>query len=134
MKKCSPVLLFDGVCNLCNSLVRFIIRHDNSEIVKFAALQSEAGKQFLTEKGLPEGFRDSVILVEGTKYYYRSTAVLHLFKLMGGPWRFLYGFIIIPAFIRDLFYNIIGKCRYRVFGNSKFCILPPDEIVNRFIM
>jgi len=130
----SPILLFDGVCNLCNSLVRFVIRHDKSASVKFAALQSESGKRFLNGRGLPEEYTDSVILIEGTNYYYRSSAILHLFRIMGGGWRLLYGLIIIPAFIRDFFYNIIGKYRYRVFGHGKFCILPSGEIINRFIM
>jgi len=129
-----PILLFDGVCNLCNSLVRFVIRHDKSSTVKFSALQSEAGRSFLTEKGLPAGFRDSVILIDGSEFYSRSAAVLHLFKIMGGAWQLLYGLIIIPGFIRDFFYNIIAKYRYRFFGHGKFCIFPSDEIVNRFIM
>jgi predicted DCC family thiol-disulfide oxidoreductase YuxK len=128
-----PILLFDGACNLCNPLVRFVIRHDRSASVKFATLQSEAGKSFLAAKDLPEQMMDTVVLIEGEHCYLRSTAVLRIFRIMGGSWSILYGLIIIPRFIRDFFYNLTGKYRYRIFGKSKFCIFPSEAVNDRFI-
>jgi predicted DCC family thiol-disulfide oxidoreductase YuxK len=129
----SPILLFDGVCNLCNSLVKFIIKKDPEGRIRFAPLQSSSGKMLLGKSGMSEDEINSVVYIADGKTYLRSSAILHLLKELGGGWRLFYGLIIIPPFIRDFFYDIIAKTRYRVFGRSDSCMIPTDELKNRFL-
>jgi predicted DCC family thiol-disulfide oxidoreductase YuxK len=128
-----PILIFDGVCNLCNRLVEFIIRKDTGARIRFASLQSEAGQSILTKIGIPENYFDSVVLILNEKYFLKSSAVLHLLKELGGVWSILFGLIIIPKFIRDLFYTLIARNRYRIFGKKATCILPGPDIEARFL-
>ena len=118
------ILLFDGVCNLCDSLVGFVIRHDRSKKIIFSSLQSENGKSLLAQYGLPAGYLKSVVYIKENKYYTRSSAVLNILKDLGGGWSLFYGFIIIPVFIRDFLYNIIAGIRYRIFGKKISCLTP----------
>lgn len=133
MEQTNPILLFDGVCNLCNGLVKFIIRRDKSQRIRFASLQSASGKSLLIKSGLSPDVLDSVAYIKGEKIFLRSSAILMLLKDMGGGWKLFYGFIIIPSFIRDFFYNLIAGTRYKIFGKSESCMVPGDEIKNRFI-
>ena len=119
------VLLFDGVCNLCDSLVGFVIRHDRSGKILISSLQSDTGKSLLAQYGLPEGYLKSVVYIKETKYYIRSAAVLNILKDLGGVWSLFYGFIIVPVFIRDFFYNVIAGIRYRIFGKKVSCLTQP---------
>ena len=112
------IILFDGVCNLCNTAVQFVIRRDNTSHFLFASLQSEEGKKILAENNLPEDEMNSFFLVENGKVYDRSTAALKVVRKLKGLWRFLYSFIIVPKFIRDGIYQIISKKMYRWFGNK----------------
>ena len=112
------LILFDGVCNLCNTAVQFVIRRDNTNHFLFASLQSEEGKKILAENNLPVNEMTSFILVENGKVYDRSTAALKVVRKLKGLWRFLYSFIIVPKFIRDGIYQIISKKMYRWFGNK----------------
>lgn len=128
-----PILLFDGVCNLCNSLVRFIIKRDPDAKIRFAPLQSHAGQSLLKISGLAASEIDSVVYITGDKHFIKSSAVLHLLKESGGRWRLFYGFIIIPEFIRDFFYTMIAKSRYKVFGKSETCMVPTPDIKERFL-
>jgi predicted DCC family thiol-disulfide oxidoreductase YuxK len=128
-----PILLFDGVCNLCNRLVIFIIRRDNKARIKFSALQSPGGLSLLQERGLSAEGINSIVFIEGDRYFLKSSAVLHLLKALGGGWSIMYGLIIIPYFIRDFFYNLIAKYRYRIFGISDNCMIPGPEIEDRFL-
>ena len=115
------VLLFDGVCNLCDSLVGFVIRHDRSKKIVFSSLQSDTGKSLLAAYGLPAGYIKSVVYIKENKYFTRSSAVLNILKDLGGVWSLFYGFIIVPVFIRDFFYNAIAGIRYRIFGRKVSC-------------
>jgi predicted DCC family thiol-disulfide oxidoreductase YuxK len=133
MTEQDPILLFDGVCNLCNKLVIFIIRRDNKASIKFSALQSPEGMLLLQKRGLSAEGINSIVFIESSRYFLKSSAVLHLFKALGGGWRILYGFIIIPDFIRDFFYDLIAKYRYSLFGMSEKCMVPSDEIKERFL-
>ena len=133
MNSDQPILLFDGVCNLCNSLVNFIIKRDRNARIRFSPLQSPSGKSILLISGLKASELDSVVFVKGDKYFLRSAAILQLFKELGGAWKFFYGFIIIPPFIRDFIYNIIARTRYRIFGRTDSCMVPSEEIKERFI-
>ncbi|MBK8883850.1 MAG: DUF393 domain-containing protein [Bacteroidales bacterium] len=116
-----PILLFDGECNLCDRMVSFIIRHDASRSIRFSSLQSETGKFLLGRYGISEGFSDTVVYIRGNKPFLRSSAVLNILKDLGGKWSLFYGFIIIPKFIRDFFYNIVASLRYKLFGKKAYC-------------
>jgi predicted DCC family thiol-disulfide oxidoreductase YuxK len=122
MKTQKLVLLFDGDCNLCDSLVRFIIMHDRSKEIMFLPLDSVTGRSFLRKVGISEDYLKSVVYLKENKFYTRSTAILTILYDLGGGWRFFYGFIIIPEFIRDIFYNIIVRIRYRIFGKKVSCM------------
>ena len=115
------MVLFDGICNLCNGAVSFIARHDRMKRFRFATLQSDTGKLLLRKAGLPDDKIHTIIYIKGKKHYQRSTAILNILKDLGGIWKFFYGFIIIPPFIRDFFYNIVAKTRYRIFGKKDRC-------------
>ncbi len=127
------IILFDGVCNLCSGAVRFVIKRDKKNYFKFASLQSEAGKQILRENNLPEDASDSFLFVENKKVFDRSTAALTVVKHLKSLWPLLYGFIIIPRFIRDWIYNFIARNRYRWFGKMDECMLPTPELQARFL-
>ena len=129
----NPVLFFDGVCDLCNISVQFVIKHDKKKQFRFAPLQSAAGAEALKNTNGVSGSPDSVILYAGGKYYQRSTAVLRTLKMLGMPWSLLYPFSLVPRFIRDAAYKIFAKNRYRWFGRQEQCIVPTPELKARFI-
>lgn len=128
-----PVLLFDGVCNLCNASVQWVLKRDTKGIFRFAALQSAVGQQLLKQNGaLTEPF-DSVVLVNNGRIYLCSDAVLELLWLLGGLWRGLYCFKILPRPLRDSLYNFVAKNRYRWFGRQEECWLPRPQWKDRFL-
>ena len=127
------IVLFDGVCNLCNGLVRFIIKRDKEGKFKFASLQSETGQQKLEHFGLAKNEFESFVLIRGDKYYLRSTGILKLLRDLGGIWKLFYVFIIIPRPLRDLLYNAIAKSRYKIFGRRDVCMIPTPELKERFL-
>jgi len=127
------ILLFDGICNLCNGFVRFIIKRDSSRKFKFAALQSDSGQDWLEHFGLSGNKFDSFVLIQGNAYYLKSTAVLKMFKELGGIWRLFYIFILLPVPVRDFFYNLIAKSRYTIFGKRHECMIPTPELMERFL-
>lgn len=128
-----PVLLFDGVCNFCNGTVNFIIKRDKENIFKFAPLQSPEAHELLNGKIEEKNRLQSLVLLENEKIYTRSTAALRILRHLPGMWPLLYGFIIIPAFIRNIFYNIIAKYRYRWFGKRDKCMIPTPEVQSKFL-
>ena len=128
-----PLLLFDGICNLCNSSVQFIIRHDPEQKFLFASLQSDKGQEILKELGLNAKEFNSLILIENGKAYMRSTGALRIARHLSGLWKFLYIFIIIPSFIRDFLYNFVAHNRYRFFGKKDHCMIPTPELKARFL-
>ena len=128
-----PILLFDGVCNLCNGFVQFVIERDPEAQFKFAALQSEEGQELLQHFGLPQKELFSVILIENEKAYTRSTAALRMTMLLKSPWKIGYAFIILPKFIRDFFYKKIALNRYKWFGEKDSCMIPTPELKSRFL-
>ena len=127
----NPIILFDGVCNFCNSSINFIIEHDKKGYFKFAPLQSEIGKIFIDKFSLND--LDSVILVEDDKAYTHSTAALKIAKNLDGIWSWGYIFRIIPRPIRDFFYKLFAANRYRLFGKKDVCMMPTPEIRARFL-
>lgn len=127
------IILFDGVCNFCNDSVNFIIERDPTGYFKFAPLQSEIGEKLLAEHAIDKTHTDSVILIEDGKAYMRTTAALRITRKLTGGWSLFYGFIIVPAFIRDIFYDLFAKYRYKLFGKQDACMLPSPEIRSRFL-
>jgi len=121
MNNSDHILLFDGVCNLCNGLVRLIEKRDKNGRIRFVSLQSDRGKSLLSVAGLRPDSIDTIVYFSDEKIHFRSAAVLNLLKDIGGGGRLFYAFIIIPAFIRDFFYNLIAKNRYKLFGKRESC-------------
>jgi predicted DCC family thiol-disulfide oxidoreductase YuxK len=128
-----PVIFFDGVCNLCVGSVQFIIKHDRKKIFRFASLQGELGKNILLEANLNENDLSTFILWKDEKMYTKSAAALEVVKHLSGAWKLLYGLIILPSFLRDYFYTIISKHRYKWFGKKKECWMPTDEMKYLFM-
>lgn len=128
-----PVILFDGVCNLCNGSVQYVIRHDRYAIFKFASLQSDSGQQLLHKYHLPQSNFNSFVLIQDDKAYTRSTAALKVAAKLSGIVKLLYGFIIVPAFIRDAVYNFIARNRYKWFGKKDTCMIPTPALKSRFL-
>lgn len=127
------ILLFDGVCNYCNRRVNFVIRNDKRDVFRFAALQSESGKKLLRENNLNENDLFSVILIENGKVYTKSKAALRILKLLGNRWSLFYALIIVPGFIRDFVYDGIANNRYKWWGKRDSCMIPSEEIKQKFI-
>ncbi|KAF0235903.1 MAG: thiol-disulfide oxidoreductase DCC family protein [Sediminibacterium sp.] len=128
-----PIILFDGHCNLCNSSVQFIIQRDPNKQFRFASLQSDFGKSILANFNLSTSQINTVILLDSGKIYTRSTAALMIAKRLSGGWSYLYAFSIIPAFIRDLVYNLIANNRYKWFGKKESCWIPTPALKDLFI-
>lgn len=129
----SPVLLFDGVCNLCNASVQWVIRHDPKAIFRFASLQSEAGQALLQKFNLPTDELNTVVLVDGGKVHTRSDVPIQVGKKLGGWWHLLQMFFIIPRPLRNAVYDWIARNRYRWFGKKEECWLPTPELRVRFL-
>jgi predicted DCC family thiol-disulfide oxidoreductase YuxK len=127
-----PIILFDGICNLCNGLVRFIIKYDKKLRFEFSSLQSDYAKKLLNEFDNRLGYPDSIVLIENKKIYLRSDAVLRIARQLGGIWKLTGIFYIIPRFLRDAIYNVVAKNRYRIFGKRDSCMVPGPEIKSRF--
>ena len=127
-----PVLLFDGVCNLCSGAVRWVIARDHEARIRFASLQSEYGQRQTLERSIgPE--IDSLVLIVGTDTYLRSEAVLRLAGLLPRPWNLARGLLIIPRFLRDPVYRFVATHRYGWFGHSDECWIPTRELQARFV-
>ena len=127
-----PIVLFDGVCNFCNGAVNFIIRHDGDKKFKFAALQSEIGTELRAKHGIGDDV-DSIILIEGDRAYLHSDAALQIARALGGVWSLLYAFIVVPTPVRDWFYKLFAKYRYRLFGKKDVCMVPTPDVRERFL-
>src|SRR5688572_18451276 len=127
------IVLFDGVCNFCNASVNFVILRDKAGYFKFAPLQSEIGEQLATKHGIDKIETDSVIVVEDEQVYTHSSAALRIARRLDGIWSWIYAFIIIPRPIRDFFYKLFAKHRYRLFGRQDACMLPTPEVRARFL-
>ncbi|MCC6463224.1 MAG: thiol-disulfide oxidoreductase DCC family protein [Saprospiraceae bacterium] len=128
-----PVLLFDGVCNLCNASVQWILAHDKTGRFRFAALQSDAGQALLARFGLEQENFDTVVLVEGEQIFTRSDAALEVLRRVGSPWSWLSVLRWMPRPLRDRVYNWIARNRYRWFGRQQECWLPQPEWKARFL-
>jgi predicted DCC family thiol-disulfide oxidoreductase YuxK len=125
------VLLFDGVCTLCNGLVRFVIERDPAGRFQFAPLQSEAARRLLGKAAQP--LADSFVLVEDDRLFTGSTAALRVARGLRFPWPLAYGLAAVPRPVRDWVYEVVARNRYRWFGRRDVCMVPPPELRSRFL-
>lgn len=133
--KHKKLILFDGVCNLCNSSVLYVIKQDKKNVFMFAPLQSEAGKQIINKFNINTSQMDSIILYnpEKASIHYKSTAALKIASQLGFPTNILAVFLIIPSFIRNLVYDFIAKNRYKWYGKKDACMIPTPELKSKFL-
>jgi predicted DCC family thiol-disulfide oxidoreductase YuxK len=127
------IILFDGVCNLCNASINFILDRDPRACFRFAALQSPAGQRLLRQHNLSTGELQSLVLIESGRAFTRSTAALRIARRLTFPWNLLYAFIALPRFLRDPLYNLIARHRYRWFGKREACRMPTPDLADRFL-
>jgi len=127
------IILFDGVCNLCNTSVNFVIKHDKKAQFLFASFQSDAAKELLLHFNLKNLNTDTVILIEDHKVYDKSTAALKISKRLDSGFKAFYAFIIVPKIFRDWVYNFIAKNRYWWFGKRESCMVPSLDLKKRFL-
>ena len=128
------IILFDGVCNLCDSAVQFIIKHDKKDIFRFASLQSDLGKEITTYLGVSSEKLDSIILYQpGFAYYHKSQAVFEIAKDLGGIFSLAQIFSILPSSFTDSIYDYIAKNRYKWYGKKDACMLPSTHLKAKFL-
>jgi len=126
------IVLFDGVCNFCATSVQFIIRHDKTNSLKFASLQSALGQELLTKYNMSKDL-EGVVFIENNKAYFKSAAAFKIVRYFGGFWRILKVLSVFPLSFTDFGYDIIAKNRYRWFGKKDSCMIPSPEIRSRFL-
>jgi len=129
--KASNIILFDGVCNLCEASVAFIIKHDSKKHFYFTAQSSNIGKKLWKEYKL--GDIDSIVFVSNGKAYVHSDAALEISKNLDGFYKYLYVLRFIPKVLRDFIYKLISKYRYKIFGKKSSCMMPSSELQDRFL-
>ena len=127
------VVLFDGVCNLCNGFVQFVIPRDPRGYFRFAALQSPAAARLMAEAGVTPGAADSILLIDGGRAIVRSAAALRIARRLRFPWPLLYALIVVPRPIRDWVYDLVARNRLRWFGQRDQCLVPGPGIRERFL-
>jgi len=127
------VILFDGVCNLCNGLVNWVIDHDKKNLFSFASLQSNYGQGVVKRLNITGDYMNTFILMDEDEAFFRSGAILRVLKYLGGVYWLAYVFIIVPAFIRNFIYDIIARNRYRWFGKRDSCRVPTSELKLKFL-
>ncbi len=128
-----PVILFDGVCNLCNGFVQFVIARDPQGRLSFASLQSDAAVRLLARTPLAASRGESIVVIEGGRMFTRSTAALRILRALGFPWSLGYALIAVPRPIRDWVYDRVARNRYAWFGKREVCMVPTPELRRRFL-
>ena len=129
----NTVVLFDGVCHLCDRAVLFILKKEKSSAVRFAPLQSETGKKVLRKYGYPESYLDGLVLIEKKRAYDRSSACLRISGKLKFPWNLFFLLLLFPKQLRDWIYKMIASLRYRWFGKKESCDLPQGHDPTRFL-
>lgn len=134
LPKGKKILLFDGVCNLCNSSVQYVIKRDKNDEFRFVALQSDLGQKILKHIGIADRNIDSIILyLPGIAYYYKSSAVIEISKSLQGFFNYGMLFRLLPAFLRDVVYDYVAKNRYKWYGKQESCMIPTPELKAKFL-
>ncbi len=133
MQEAAPILLFDGVCNLCHEAVHFILAHERAPTLRFASLQSTVGQQLLRDYHLPPDYADSLVLIEGHRAYTLTTGALRLTRYLKYPYALGRLGLVLPACLRDPFYHWVARHRYQWFGKKEQCLLPTPALRARFL-
>ncbi len=128
-----PIIIFDGICNLCNGAINFVIRQDTKNKFRFATLQSPAGELLLKKFHLPHLDAGSFVLIDKGKAYQQSTAALRVMNYLPWYWKEVQIFRIVPAFLRNSIYDFIAQNRYQWFGKKAACMVPTPDIKSRFL-
>jgi len=128
-----PILLFDGVCNLCNGTVQWVIAHDPAAQIRFASLQSEVGRALVAKHGLPLDAMDTVVLVDGERHWLKSSAALEVLRRVGGAWKLAALLRFVPRPLRDAAYDLVARNRYGWWGKRDECWVPTPELRARFL-
>jgi len=128
------IVIFDGVCNFCNSSVNFIIKRDNNNVFVFTPIQSEFGKSLVAKYEIPTLGMDTFVLIINEKYFLRTDAALEITKYLSGYWYLFSGFKVLPKPVRDYFYSLIAKNRYKLFGRKDVCMVPTRDLRDKFIL
>lgn len=128
------IILFDGVCNLCNNAINFVIEHDKKDVFRFVSLQSDIGRKMVIERGIDPDILDTIILIDpGVAYYEKSTAALKIAKELSGGYSLLKHFLFLPEIFRDGIYSLVAKNRYKWFGKKESCMIPTPELKAKFL-
>jgi predicted DCC family thiol-disulfide oxidoreductase YuxK len=133
MSQIKSIVFFDGVCNLCNASIDFIIKHDRNNQFLVGALQDSFSKAILSVHNVDEDYMDSLVLLENGQIFYRSTAALKIARKLSGIWPIFYPLIFLPTWLRDPVYDFIGKNRYRWFGKKNTCRIASPEENSKFL-
>ena len=129
-----PILLFDGHCNLCNAWVQYVVKRDSSSTIRFASLQSGAGRRLLEEHKIDANYIDSLVFFEEERFSVSSNAALRTLSYLDGWQKHLIFLAVVPRSLRDLVYRFIANNRYRWFGRREQCITPTPELRERFLV
>lgn len=134
LPKDKKIILFDGVCNLCDSTVQFVIKHDKKDIFRFVPLQSDLGKEITTYIGLDTSKTDSIVLYEpGKAYYYKAEAAMKIAKELGGVYSLLNTFSVLPSSLTNVVYDYVARNRYKWYGKKDECMIPTPEMRAKFL-
>ena len=134
LPKDKKIILFDGVCNLCDTSIQYVIKHDKDDVFRFVTLQSELGQKLLKHIGINPIHIDSIVLYEpGIAYYYKSTAALQIAKGLKGIFTVAIVFQILPTGFRDLIYEYVAKNRYQWYGKKESCLVPTPALKSKFL-
>jgi len=128
-----PILLFDGHCNLCNAWVQYIVKRDSSKTIRFASLQSKAGRRMLEEHKIDKNYIESLVFFEEGSFTFSSNAALRTLSYLDGWQKHLIFLTVVPRSLRDLVYRFIAKNRYKWFGRREQCMVPTAELSKRFL-
>ena len=132
--KQQKIILFDGICNLCNGSVIFILQREKTPSFQFASIQSEIGKALLEWCGLPQDYDQAIVLIDHGRIYLASTAALKIGQQLTFPWSVLsYAGLLVPKLVRDWVYRQIAQHRYRWFGKRDVCMVPTENLKARFL-
>lgn len=127
------IVVFDAQCLLCNGWVRFLLRHDRRGVVQFASIQGASGKGLLAEAGLKVDGLQTLLVIDGTRTWQHTSAILHVLHALGWPWRLAWGAWLVPAPLRDALYRRFARNRYWLFGRLETCAMPPPDYAERFL-
>lgn len=127
------IVVYDAHCLLCSGFTQFLLRHDRQGVLRFASMQGEIGRQLLAQAGVNPDDVDTMLFVRDGHAWRESAAVLRILHVLGWPWRFAWAGWLIPVPLRDALYRCVARNRYRWFGRSDACILPPPDVAQRFL-